>query len=140
MLSADALKIRLEQVMDESLAQYPDIKLSDADKVKLLSEWDDEVSKSCASVEEIFDALALDKIIIDRLTLEYEAIRAYYGGHCIHQEEDLLIAMFQKTLELRDVVIGFKAKRDEANRILGELEEAFKFKISHGLHGSSLST
>jgi hypothetical protein len=48
--------------------------------------------------------------------------------------------MFQKTLELRDAIIGFKAKRDDVNRILGELEEAFKFKISHGLHGSSLST
>lgn len=153
------MDIGLEQVMDESLAQYPDIKLSDADKVKLLSEWvscvfflllfgshsntrlqDDEVSKTCDSVQEIFDALDLDKINIDRIAVEYEAIRAYYGRHCIHQEEDLLIEMLQKTLELRDVVTAFKDKRDEVNRILGELEEAFKFRISHGLHGSSLST
>ncbi|RFN50592.1 hypothetical protein FIE12Z_5157 [Fusarium flagelliforme] len=140
MLPTDALKTRLEQIMDESLTQYPDIELSDADKVKLLSEWDDEVSKTCAFVQEIVDALALDKINIDRLTLEYEVIRVYYGEHCIHQEASLLIEMLQKTLELRDVVTAFKAKRDEVNRILGELEEAFKFRISHGLHGSSLST
>jgi hypothetical protein len=44
--------------------------------------------------------------------------------------------MFQKTLELRDAVTAFKAKRDEVNRIPGELDEAFKFRISRGLHGT----
>ncbi|KAJ4133559.1 hypothetical protein NW768_005145 [Fusarium equiseti] len=140
MLPIDALRMRLERILDESLAEYPDIKLSPADKVKLLSEWEDEMSKTCASVQELFDAMDLDKIIIDRVIVEYQAIEVYYDGHFIDEEEAYLMELFQNTLDFYDALLAYKVKRDECHRILREFDEAFKIGISHALHGSSLST
>ncbi|KAJ4122697.1 hypothetical protein NW768_010134 [Fusarium equiseti] len=70
----------------------------------------------------------------------YQPIQEYYDGHFIDEEEAYLTEILQKTLELQEAVLAFKAKRDECNRILGELEEAFKFRISHRLHVANQKT
>ncbi|RBR20940.1 uncharacterized protein FIESC28_05092 [Fusarium coffeatum] len=134
------LKNRLARVLDASLDQYPGIELSDADKVEILSSWDAEVSKTCVSVQEIFSAMDVIKIVIEIIDEEQKDIEQYYAGHSIQYHMAYLLELDENLWELYWAVIAFTVQVEDRDRVLRELDEAFWFEISYNLHGSSLSS
>lgn len=64
----------------------------------------------------------------------------YYAGLSVGQLLEFMTAMQHKIIEFYVVAFAFRAKLADINRIIGELDEAFKFEISYNIHvGSCLA-
>lgn len=97
--------------------------------------------ETCASVQEIFNAIVDDMINGDRIALELEVIQERYAGPLsVDQLRGFIIAMLRKIYAYHMVELAVRAKLANLNRVLHELDEAFWFEVFYNIHVSFLSS